>query len=86
MILRDRVRGERLPLVRVLGWDDHPLAEGLATSGRVVCASGSVSLNTIPVRESPKTKRPARFTHGMLNSFEARQSGCHAVIASTMSS
>jgi hypothetical protein len=35
---------------------------------------------------SPKTTFPERLTHGMLNIVEARQSSCHAVIASTMSS
>jgi hypothetical protein len=43
-------------------------------------------LNTIPVRERPKTTRPERFTHGMPKIWDARQSGCHAVIASTISS
>ena len=97
MILRDRLRGERLPLVRLLGRDHDPLAEDLATPGRVeqvrtgtasarACASGSVSLNTMPVLDSPNTTRPVRFTQGIPNTCEARQSGCQAVIASTMSS
>jgi hypothetical protein len=43
-------------------------------------------LNTIPVRESPNTSFPERFTHGIPNTFPARASSCQAQIASTMSS
>src|SRR6476659_2481412 len=35
MVLRDRLGRKRLPLGCLLGWDDDPLAEGLAAAGRV---------------------------------------------------
>jgi len=43
-------------------------------------------LKTMPFRVRPKTTRPERFTHAMPKIFDARHSGCQAVIASTMSS
>src|SRR6187401_3379692 len=35
VILHDRLRGERLPLRCLLGWEDHPLAEGLTAARRI---------------------------------------------------
>ncbi len=41
------------------------------TASARACAAGSVSLNTIPVRESPNTTRPERFTHGIPKTWSA---------------
>ncbi len=97
MILAKRLVGERLPFPCLPRRHHYPLPEGLPAAGRIEemrvrqgesapLHLGSVSLNTIPVRESPKTNFPARFTHGIENSFDARASSCQAQIASTMSS
>jgi hypothetical protein len=85
VVLRDRLGGERLPLGGPLGRHDHPLAKRLALPGRVeqmragasarACVVGSVSLNTVPVRLSPNTTRPDRFTHGIPKTCDARHSG-----------
>ena len=98
MILRDRLGGKRLPLVRLLRRDDDPLAEGLAAAGRVEEVRPGdgerprVRLGVGELEDHPRAAEAehdtarTRLTHGMLNTFPARQSGCHAVIASTMSS
>ena len=71
MILPERLVGERLPLVRLLGRDDDPLPKRLprpdgskrcapGTARARLCASGSVSLKTIPVaRARTRTSRIA---------------------------
>ena len=97
MILAERLVGERLPFAGLAGGttthcrNGWPRPEGSkrcapGSGQRAHAPPGSVSLNTIPVRESPNTTLPERFTHGMLNTLEARASSCQAQIASTMSS
>ena len=97
MILFDGLVGEGLPLVDLIGrttthWrNGSPRPEGSnrcapGTASARACAAGSVSLNTIPVREKPQTTRPPRFRQGMPKILDARTCGCHDVNASTMSS